>query len=278
MNVVTGRGAARDHEDRPTGPAVGGDPGPEPAAPRVAGVAPQPRLVPSADPVRSGPPRREDPPPRPAPAGGAVAHPDPSDPGGTRAQPGPARLVGPAGRRGAGRRGARRGGADHRRAGGRGAASGAGPAAGSPAARRRPDGDPAGRRRRLLGADRAGALGRHPGPQGPGTGAVSRLPAGPAPGTQPHAPTPGSAARARRAGGAEPGRGLLRLGQRRPVLARGRACPDGHRGDDDCSGGGLTLRCRGIFTAEDGRFIVHGVRVSGVPVEGARPVPRCRRG
>ncbi|WP_373861307.1 hypothetical protein, partial [Micromonospora noduli] len=36
---------------------------------------------------------------------------------------------------------------------------------------------------------------------------------------------------------------------------------------DDCSGGGLTLRCRGLFTAEDGRFIAHGVRVSGVPVD-----------
>ncbi|MET8089847.1 hypothetical protein, partial [Micromonospora sp. NPDC005220] len=38
---------------------------------------------------------------------------------------------------------------------------------------------------------------------------------------------------------------------------------------DNCSGGGLTQRCRGIFTAADGRFIAHGVRVSGVPVEGS---------
>lgn len=32
-----------------------------------------------------------------------------------------------------------------------------------------------------------------------------------------------------------------------------------------CSGGGLTQRCRGIFAAEDDRFLTHGVRVSGVP-------------
>jgi hypothetical protein len=37
---------------------------------------------------------------------------------------------------------------------------------------------------------------------------------------------------------------------------------------DDCTGGGLTQRCRGIFTAEDGRFIAHGVRVGGVPAGG----------
>lgn len=34
-----------------------------------------------------------------------------------------------------------------------------------------------------------------------------------------------------------------------------------------CSGGGLAQRCRGIFRAESGRFVAHGVRVSGVPAE-----------
>ncbi|MEH1166638.1 hypothetical protein V6V47_14760 [Micromonospora sp. CPCC 205539] len=34
---------------------------------------------------------------------------------------------------------------------------------------------------------------------------------------------------------------------------------------DDCTGGGLTQRCRGIFTADDGQFVAYGVRVSGVP-------------
>ncbi|MFC8847320.1 MULTISPECIES: hypothetical protein [unclassified Micromonospora] len=33
----------------------------------------------------------------------------------------------------------------------------------------------------------------------------------------------------------------------------------------DCTGAGLTQRCRGIFTAEGERFIAFGVRVSGVP-------------
>nr|WP_234039180.1 hypothetical protein [Micromonospora veneta] len=33
----------------------------------------------------------------------------------------------------------------------------------------------------------------------------------------------------------------------------------------DCTGGGLTQRCRGIFLADDGSFVAHGVRVSGVP-------------
>ncbi|SIN32876.1 hypothetical protein SAMN04489832_5453 [Micromonospora cremea] len=40
---------------------------------------------------------------------------------------------------------------------------------------------------------------------------------------------------------------------------------------DNCTGGGLTQRCRGIFTADDGRFLAHGVRVSGVPA--GRDVP-----
>ncbi|SCE81104.1 hypothetical protein GA0070607_1861 [Micromonospora coriariae] len=40
---------------------------------------------------------------------------------------------------------------------------------------------------------------------------------------------------------------------------------------DDCTGGGLTQRCRGIFTADDGRFLAHGVRVGGVPA--GRDVP-----
>ncbi|PWU43282.1 hypothetical protein DLJ46_32230 [Micromonospora globispora] len=35
----------------------------------------------------------------------------------------------------------------------------------------------------------------------------------------------------------------------------------------DCTGGGLTQRCRGVFLAEDGRFTAHGVRVAGVPAE-----------
>ncbi|WP_431976736.1 hypothetical protein [Micromonospora haikouensis] len=35
----------------------------------------------------------------------------------------------------------------------------------------------------------------------------------------------------------------------------------------ECTGTGLTQRCRGVFTAEGERFIAFGVRVSGVPAE-----------
>ncbi|MEU4680897.1 hypothetical protein [Micromonospora sp. NPDC023737] len=37
----------------------------------------------------------------------------------------------------------------------------------------------------------------------------------------------------------------------------------------DCSGSGLSQRCRGIFTADDRRFVAHGVRVSDVPADRA---------
>ncbi|WP_255510862.1 hypothetical protein [Micromonospora sp. WP24] len=37
----------------------------------------------------------------------------------------------------------------------------------------------------------------------------------------------------------------------------------------ECAGSGLAQRCRGIFTAEDRRFVAHGVRVSGVPADRA---------
>ncbi|GAB3170113.1 hypothetical protein FHX75_12417 [Micromonospora palomenae] len=35
----------------------------------------------------------------------------------------------------------------------------------------------------------------------------------------------------------------------------------------DCTGDGLTQRCRGVFFADRGRFLAHGVRVSGVSGE-----------
>ncbi|NJP32819.1 hypothetical protein HCJ94_12675 [Micromonospora sp. HSS6-12] len=40
---------------------------------------------------------------------------------------------------------------------------------------------------------------------------------------------------------------------------------------DDCTGGGLTQRCRGTFLATEARWVAHGVRVSGVPAERATP-------
>ncbi|QGN50548.1 hypothetical protein GKC29_00800 [Micromonospora sp. WMMC415] len=40
---------------------------------------------------------------------------------------------------------------------------------------------------------------------------------------------------------------------------------------DDCTGGGLTQRCRGNFLATEARWVAHGVTVSGVPAERATP-------
>ncbi|BCL15548.1 hypothetical protein [Micromonospora sagamiensis] len=44
----------------------------------------------------------------------------------------------------------------------------------------------------------------------------------------------------------------------------------------DCTGAGLAQRCRGTFTATDGHFVAHGVRVSGSTADDRRaggPVP-----
>ncbi|MGN9774412.1 hypothetical protein ACTMS0_01320 [Micromonospora sp. H33] len=40
---------------------------------------------------------------------------------------------------------------------------------------------------------------------------------------------------------------------------------------DDCTGGGLTQRCRGNFLATEARWVAHGVTVSGVPAHRATP-------
>ncbi|MGW5580212.1 DUF397 domain-containing protein, partial [Micromonospora chokoriensis] len=84
---MTGRRAARDHEDRPTGPAVDDEPAPDPAPPRSAGVAPQPRLVPGTG-------ERQGPSPRPSPTTRADPPEDqqtrPSELAATPARPTPA--------------------------------------------------------------------------------------------------------------------------------------------------------------------------------------------
>ncbi|WP_433315793.1 hypothetical protein ACQP0U_03765 [Micromonospora sp. CA-269861] len=269
MNVVTGRGAARDHEDRPTGPAVDDDRGPEAAAPRVAGVAPQPRLVPGADPGAQ----------RPTPAGRSAtpARPTPAAPSPTPARPTPAAPVpSPA------------------RPGSSGPPAGSTPAGsesvevepttGAPvdAVPRRVPVRQQGRRHRGhqpdgdTPDDDGGAfwapieqvhwdgtpIRKDPAPERfRGFRLVRRRAASRTP--RPPDPLPGLAA-------------LVVLSLAATFFAWVSAGPFwlavGHARTgtvviDECSGGGLTQRCRGIFTAEDGRFIAHGVRVSGVPVE-----------
>ncbi|MEU1587173.1 hypothetical protein [Micromonospora sp. NPDC005710] len=265
MNVVTGRGAARDHEDRPTGSAVGDDLAPEPAAPRVAGVAPQPRPVPGADPGAQ----------RPTPAGrsAAAARPTPAGPSPTPTRPTPAAPVPSPVRPGSSGRPADAESVEVE------------PTTGAPVdavPRRvpvrqqgrqqrdhRPDGDP---------PDDDGAFwapieqvhwdgtpvrkdpARSRGLRPAWRRAPSRTP-------PPPDPLPGLAA-------------LVGLSLVVAFFAWVSAGPfwlavgHGRTGTvviDHCSGGGLTQRCRGIFTADDGRFVAHGVRVSGVPAEGSVP-------
>ncbi|MEK8108131.1 hypothetical protein NKG94_30375 [Micromonospora sp. M12] len=97
---MTGRRAARDHEERPTGPAVGDDPAPIPPCPGAPGSHRNPGRSPAPTRANSGRHPREVRHPGPAHAGRTGTHPGPADPGGTRTQSGPARLTGPAGRRG----------------------------------------------------------------------------------------------------------------------------------------------------------------------------------
>ncbi|MFG3638771.1 hypothetical protein ACGF3C_00690 [Micromonospora sp. NPDC047762] len=271
MNVVTGRGAARDHEDPPTGSAVGDDPGPGPAASRVAGVAPQPRLVSSADPGAL----------RPTPAGrsAAAARPAPAAPSPTPTRPTPgAPVPSPA------------------RPGSSGPPADSAPAGAEPVEVEPTTGAPVDAVPRRVPVRQQGRRQRGHGPDGDPPeddggafwapieqvhwdGTPIRKDAAPARfrgfrlarRRAPHRtplppdPLPGLAA-------------LVVLSLVAAFFAWVSAGPFwlavGHARTgtvviDGCSGDGLTLRCRGIFTAEDGRFITHGVRVSGVPAEGS---------
>ncbi|MEO3771499.1 hypothetical protein [Micromonospora sp. B9E7] len=284
---MTGRRAARDHEDRPTGPAVDDDPGPDPASPRSAGVAPQPRLVPGTDP---GSAARPGPSPRPSPAeradrpekqqSASVGHaatparPTTGAPTPTPARPTPAAPVPSPAR-----------------------PSPPGPTVGSPvptteavevepttgapvdAIPRRVPVRQQGRRhrgRRVDGDTPDGddafwapieevhwdgtPVREDPAPDRDlDFRPMRRRPPGRA--APPPDPLPGLAA-------------LVALSLVAAFFAWVSAGPFwlavGHARVgtvviDGCTGDGLTQRCRGTFTAQDGRFIAHGVRVSGVP-------------
>ena len=171
MNVVTGRRAARDHEDRPTGPAVGDDP--SPAARRGSPASrPSPGRCPASTRAQ-----------RPT-AGGTLRRPRPAPHRRRRRRPARRRRrhpTRPGARRLADRRrpvptggGAVEVDADHRRAGGRGAASGAGRQQGR---RQRAAGPTATRRTATAARFWAPIEQVHwdgtAGPRGPGAGAVA---------------------------------------------------------------------------------------------------------
>ncbi|MFG1839045.1 hypothetical protein ACGFH8_11490 [Micromonospora sp. NPDC049175] len=280
---MTGRRAARDREDRPTGPTVGGDP--DPAAPREAGVAPQPRPVPGLDPgfaarpspaPRPGPAADRPADQRPAPSGRAVAprrddpaslaaaparptpvRPTPAAPAPSPARPGP--PVPPVGAE----------------------AVEVEPTTGAPVdavPSRVPVRQQSGRQRgHPPGGDRPDDDGafwapieevhwdgtpvrEDPSPERDrgSRAAGRRVPSRAVP---PPDPLPGLAALVALAlvtaffAWVSAGPFWLAVGHARAgtvVIA-------------ECTGSGLTQRCRGIFTAQDGRFVAHGVRVSGVP-------------
>ncbi|MEV4761580.1 hypothetical protein AB0J89_02985 [Micromonospora chokoriensis] len=286
---MTGRRAARDHEDRPTGPAVDDDPGPDPAPPRSAGVAPQPRLVPGTDPAagaRQGPSPRPSPttragadPPeeqqtRPSELAATPVRPTPAAPTPTPARPTPAAPAPSPAR-----------------------PSPAGPTAGSTVAAveavevepttgapvdavpRRVPVRQQSRRHRGRRADGDAPDGDDafwapieevhwdgtPVREDPAPDRdldfrpIRRRP--PSRTAPPPDPLPGLAA-------------LVALSLVAAFFAWVSAGPFwlavGHARVgavvlDGCTGDGLTQRCRGTFTAQDGRFIAHGVRVTGVP-------------
>jgi hypothetical protein len=248
MSVVTGRGAARDHDDRPTGPAAGDDPRPDPGRSRGAGVAPQPRPVPS--------------PTRPAP--------NPGHPGPTAATSPPAQPTGPAPD------------AAHEVTAPSGAAVEVEPTTGAPV-------DALPRRVPVRQQKRWHRRGHPPDGGTPGDDSDSWAPIEEVhwDGTPVRKETgqerdhaADQQARRRSARAAHPPdplpglAALLTLSLVAAFFAWVSAGPFwlavGHARAgtvviQDCAGSGLTQRCRGIFAADDGRFLAHGVRVSGVP-------------
>ncbi|MEU4777673.1 hypothetical protein [Micromonospora sp. NPDC023633] len=256
MNVVTGRRAARDRDDRPTGEADGGGA----RAPRGT-VAPHPRVVPAAAPPESPPDRpAEAAPPSPAPAVelepttgapvDAVPRRVPVRQPNRWPRRGRSPAVGTPGRDEGGRTPDGEGGGrtPDGEGGGRGVPDGDDGAYWPPIELVHWDGtpireEPPHERQRSTRDDAA----RRRAPRTP----------------RPPDPLPGLAA-------------LLALSLVAAFFAWVSAGPFwlavGHatRGTvviADCTGGGLTQRCRGNFTAADETWTAHGVRVGGVTVE-----------
>ncbi|WP_410809971.1 hypothetical protein [Micromonospora sp. 067-2] len=272
---MTGRRAARDHGDRPTGPTVGDEP--TPGGSRGATVAPQPRPVPGDDatgltatPARPAPAAPPPTPARPTPAAPAPGpdRPTPAAPASSPARP------------------ASSGSTDDPSTDGGEPAAGAvevEPTTGAPVdavPRRVPvrqqsrfhrgarplDGDTM--------ADGDGVfwapieqvhwdgtpIRKEPAQRRGGSSGAARRRA-PARAAPPPDPLPGLTA-------------LVLLSLVVAFFAWVSAGPFwlavGHARVgtvliDDCTGGGLTQRCRGIFASDDGRLLAHGIRVSGVP-------------
>ncbi|MGC4878019.1 hypothetical protein ACLQ26_17400 [Micromonospora sp. DT43] len=307
---MTGRGAARDHDERPTGPTDGDEPGSASGAPRGTGVAPHPRLVPAAAPDRpthqrptpsgrAAAPRRDGSPEvtatpaRPTPTAPA---PTPARPSPTAPAPSPARPNPPgpsADTTSAVREPARASDEAHPAAGAPVVAHPAArppvqvePTTGAPvdAVPRRV---PVRQQSRLRDAHRVDGD-RPPDDEVAFWAPIEEVHWDGTPIQEDVAPKRRALARDRRAASRttalpDPLPGLTALVLLSLVaaffawvsagpfwLAVGHA-RDGTVAIDHCTGGGLTQRCRGIFTADDGRFLAHGVRVSGVPTGGDAP-------
>ncbi|WP_232290215.1 hypothetical protein [Micromonospora sp. ATCC 39149] len=260
---MTGRRAAPDHEEPPGGSALGDEPPPEPAA-RAPGVAPLPRPVPSTDPL-------------PTAAAGPATSPDAVAP--RAGQPVPPTQPGPATQAG-------------QPVGGPDRPVEVEPTTGAPVdavPRRVPVRQPGGRLRPGPAPDE-----KVPGDDGLFWPPIEEVHWDGTPLREEHGR--GRWWRRRAAGADSVGRGARRAADR-PAhppdpwqglsallalsllaaffawvsagpfwLAVGHATT-GTVVIGECTGTGLTQRCRGIFTAEGERFIAFGVRVSGVPAE-----------
>ncbi|WP_433117581.1 hypothetical protein [Micromonospora sp. CA-246542] len=323
---MTGRRAARDHDERPIGPTVDDEPGRASEASRGGAVAPQPRPVPAADPTAAprpdpapSPVPQPDAAPSPAPRAGAGPRPSPNPrpptptparPSPTAPTPSPARPQppGPAAERppaGSSAETAASGSSAERPPAGSyagtAAAGSATPAAVEPGQAATAEVEPTTgapvdalpRRVPVRQQSRGRNAHRSDGTEPPDGDGVfwapieevhwDGTPVREDPASRPRTPATGRRATARTAAPPDPLVGLTVLVLLSLVtaffawvsagpfwLAVGHA-RDGTVVIDSCAGGGLTQRCRGMFTADEGRFLAPGVRVSGVPAGGDAP-------